>query len=166
MRLSITCFDQGCDCAGCYHSCYRSTHGPSPAQKPSEQFVSSFVYILMIVMVTLRISPYRNLWVEDVDPSAFLANSPGDTNAMAAVEEDKDDDKNVDVGDVLEDETEDGLEDGANSANSGSPVMAVLPLAAAVDIIAGGDSGSLTLTLNLCSSPTRLPVWLEMSMLR
>ena len=104
---------------------------------------------LMIAMVTLQISPYRNLWVEDVDLSAFLANSPGDTNAMAAVEEDKPDDKNVDVGDVSEDETEDGLEDGANSANSGSPVMAVLPLVAAVDIIAGGDSGSLTLTLNL-----------------
>ena len=39
------CFNQGCDRARCYHSRHRSTHGPSPAQRPSEQFMSSFVYI-------------------------------------------------------------------------------------------------------------------------
>ena len=80
--------------------------------------------------------------MEDVDLSAFLDNSPGNANAVAAV--DKEEDNTVGGDDVSDDETEDGLEGSANSANSGGPVMAVPPLLTAVEIIdpqAGGDAG-------------------------
>jgi hypothetical protein len=65
--------------------------------------------------------------VEDVDLSAFLDNCPGNANATAAVEEDEEDDRKVDGGDVSDDEAEDGLEGCANSADSGGPVMTVPP---------------------------------------
>jgi hypothetical protein len=88
----------------------------------------------------------EKLWVEDVDLSAFLDNSPGDANATAAVEEKEESDKKFDGGNISDDETEDGLEGGTNSANSGGAVMAVPPLVAAVEIIdsqAGGDAAPI-----------------------
>jgi hypothetical protein len=39
--------------------------------------------------------------------SAFLDNSPGDTDATVAVEDNKGDNKRVDCGDVSDDKTED-----------------------------------------------------------
>jgi hypothetical protein len=60
------------------------------------------------------------------------------------------------------DETEDGLDGGADSANSGGPVMAV-PKSSTPKL--AGIPLPLTVTA-LCSSPTRLPAFLEMSMSR